>query len=150
MAVEYLKKEKSFKGTDPMFPRVKLQYNKENKSFDSVSVVPVFLKSSSRFDTIIKEYFRNAGYVEYCTKAIRHLAMYTATGKCKNGKELKAISQNYGHESIYTTLCCYGRLSNEEVYETISKMDFTKDVSDTDNLMYKILKVFEEENSKRF
>jgi hypothetical protein len=53
------------------------------------------------------------------------LAIRLAFGRCTTAEELKAVSQNFGHENIGTTMLTYGTIREDEVKGIIKKMDFS-------------------------
>ena len=108
-----------------------------NKSFTSSEVVPAFWQSVTSMRTIFKERFKAADIKYFSPHTFRHLAVSLATQKCKNAEELKAVSQNFGHEDIGTTFQTYGTLGNNKVGEVVTAMDFTSNDTDSE-LMLKL------------
>ena len=81
---------------------------------------------------IFKARFKAADINYFSPHTFRHLAVSLATAKCKNAEELKAVSQNFGHEDIGTTFQTYGTLNNSKVGEIITNLDFTNNNSDSE------------------
>lgn len=135
--VKYLKEEKLFGNTDPLFPRNKVENQDNAKSFISNSVEPQFWQSATSIRNIFKQRFENAGIEYFSPHTFRHLAVITAISKCRNGQEIKAVSQNFGHEDVGTTMTTYGSLSNMQVSNIISGMVFSgsNDVNQADLLV---------------
>ncbi len=48
-----------------------------------------------------------------------------AIKSCKNGEEIKAVSQNFGHEHVATTISVYGNYDPTRLTEIIKSMDFS-------------------------
>jgi len=138
--VKYLRTEKLFGNSDPLFPRSKVDNLEGVKSFVSTSVEPKFWQSATSIRSIFKQRFSHAGIEYFSPHTFRHLAVNTAISKCKNGQEIKAVSQNFGHEDVGTTMTTYGSLSNIQVMNTITGMDF----SDNDNNQSDLLAKFQE------
>jgi len=44
---------------------------------------------------------------------------------CRNGEQIKAISQNFGHEHIATTVSVYGNYTYPRLAQVIKEMDFS-------------------------
>ncbi|MGD9581583.1 MAG: site-specific integrase, partial [Vampirovibrionia bacterium] len=128
----YLKSEKLFGNSDPIFPRNKVVNAEGTKTFMSDSVEPAFWQSVNSMRTIFKQRFKDAGVEYFSPHTFGHLAVSLATQKCKNAEELKAVSQNFGHEDIGTTFHAYGTLNNTKVGELVTAMDFTSDDSDSE------------------
>jgi integrase/recombinase XerD len=122
--VRYLKTEKLFGNSDPLFPRNKVENAEDSKTFVSNSVEAKFWQSVTSMRDIFKQRFDHAGIEYFSPHTFRHLAVITAISKCKNGHEIKAVSQNFGHEDVGTTMTTYGTLSNTQVNSLISGMDF--------------------------
>ena len=129
--IRYLKTEKLFGNSDPIFPKNLVQNAEDAKSFFSNSVEPKFWQSVTSMREIFKQRFEFAGVEYFPPHAFRHLAVITAVAKCKNGHEIKAVSQNFGHEDVGTTMTTYGTLTNTQMNGLISNMNFL--ASDTDN-----------------
>ncbi len=123
--VRFLKTEKLFGNFDPLFPRNKLENQENIKKFVSNSVEPYFWQSATSIRNIFKERFEQAGVEYFSPHTFRHLAVNMAIAGCRNGQEIKAVSQNFGHEDVGTTMTTYGSLSNTQVANTIANMDFS-------------------------
>lgn len=129
--VRYVKTEKLFSNSDPLFPRNKVENAENSKSFVSNSVEPKFWQSATSLRDIFKQRFKDADIEYFSPHTFRHLAVNMAISKCRNGHEIKAVSQNFGHEDVGTTMTTYGTLNNTQVSSIISGMDFSN--SDTAN-----------------
>lgn len=146
----YLKAEKLFGNTDPIFPRNKVENAENSMSFISNEVEPKFWQSATSIRDVFKQRFEHAGIKYFSPHTFRHLAILTALSKCKNGHEIKAISQNFGHENVSTTLTTYGTLNQTQMSETISGMNFSKDSKPDTEIMQKIKALIEQENKSNF
>jgi integrase len=121
---EYLEKVRLFGSTDPLFPRSKVEQGKGAISFESNSVEPVFWKGTGSIRTILKTRAEAAGLEYFRPHSFRHLAVYLATRTCRTMEQFKAVSQNFGHEYVGTTMVTYGRLDDHRIGEIIGEMDF--------------------------
>jgi len=139
-------KDKGFGCQHPLFPRSKQEQSKDNLSFEEATAVePFFWQSAGRIRAIFKRRCQEANLPYYPPHTFRHLAALTALEHCQNGKEIKAISQNFGHEYIATILSIYGNLQPHQLKETIKKIDFSDKPKETledkiDRLLNKIEK----------
>jgi hypothetical protein len=61
------------------------------------------------------------------------LRLKLSLSKCKISHEFKAVSQNFGHENIGTTMIAYGSLNNSWVSEVIAEMNFGDDKDTQDD-----------------
>ena len=123
----YLEKEKLFGSTDPLFPRSKTEQIEDGYSFNYQDVEPVFWKGTGRIRSILKARSQNAGLDYYHPHSFRHAAVHLALKKAKTAEQMKAISQNFGHEKVLTTLTSYGNLDNDRVREIVSAISFSGD-----------------------
>ena len=107
--INFLKTEKKFKPTDPIFPVTKLENGKENINFQNTGKVkPVFWQDSNAARKIFEKRFKEAGVPYYHPHSLRHLVVKEFTKMRLTEEEKKAISQNMGHENIGTTFGSYG------------------------------------------
>lgn len=123
--VDYLVKEKFFGPTDPLFPLSKVEHDDGSLSFVSREVEPKFWKSTNPIRNILKRRAEAAGLEYYRPHSFRHAAIRLALRRCHNAEEVRAISQNFGHENIGTTLLTYGKLDDDRVDEIVGSIDFS-------------------------
>lgn len=121
----YLRQTKLFGDSDPLFPRSKVEQPKGTASFESVRVEPAFWKSAGPMREILKTRSKRAGLDYYPPHSFRHAAIHIAMKCCRTAEEIKAMSQNLGHENVSTTLMTYGTLDQFRVSEILSKIDFS-------------------------
>ncbi len=147
--IEWVKhlKDKGFGSQHPIFPRSKLEQGKDGLAFESASSVePVFWQGAGRIREIFKKRSQEAELPYYSPHTFRHLAVLTAFEHCRDGKEIKAISQNFGHEYVGTTLSVYGNFQPQQLKETLKKIDFSDKPSE--GLEEKIDKLLEKLDNK--
>ena len=119
-------KAKGFGSQDPLFPRAKLDQGNGNLSFQSATEVEAnFWHGTGRIREIFKQRSQQAGLPYYPPHTFRHLAINLAVRACKNGEEIKAVSQNFGHEFVATTFGTYGNYVPSQLKEIIKEMDFS-------------------------
>lgn len=119
-------KSKGFGSQDPLFPRSKKEQGDDNLSFEKAQEVEsVFWQGTGRMRKIFKERAKEAGLLYYPPHTFRHLAVDLALKHCKTGEQIKAISQNFGHEHIATTLCSYANYTPDRLSEILKSMDFS-------------------------
>jgi len=122
---KYLETEKLFGSDDPLFPRSKVEQEKDALTFVCKRVEPVFWKGTGSIRQMLRNRSQSAGLRYYHPHSFRHLAVCLARKNCKTAEELKAVSQNFGHEYIGTTMMNYGKLDDFRVEEIVSNMDFS-------------------------
>jgi len=119
-------KTKGFGSQNPLFPRSKKEQGDDNLSFERAQEVePVFWQGAGRMRAIFKERAEEAGLPYFAPHTFRHLAVDLALKHCKTGEQIKAVSQNFGHEHVATTLSSYGNYTTYRLSEIISGMDFS-------------------------
>lgn len=119
-------KAKGFGSQDPLFPRSKLEQGKDNLSFEPANEVePIFWQGTGRIREIFKKRSQDAGLPYYPPHTFRHLAIDLAFKHCKTGEQIKAISQNFGHEHIATTLSSYANYDPQRLSEILKAMNFS-------------------------
>ncbi len=131
--VEYLEKVKLFGSKSPLFPRSKREQIEGGLTFICREVEPIFWKGTGSVRQILRDRAEAAGLKYYHPHSFRHLAAYLAVKNCHNGEQLRAISQNFGHENIGTTMMTYGKLDEFRMGEVIANMDFSGKPPDIDN-----------------
>jgi len=148
--VKYLKSEKLFGNADPLFPRNKVENAENSKTFISNSVEQKFWQSPTSLRDILKQRFEDAGIEYFSPHTFRHLAVMTAISKCRNGHEIKAVSQNFGHEDVGTTMTTYGTLNNMQVSSIISGMNFSDSESNENDVLKKIQELLKQQEQGNF
>lgn len=119
-------KAKGFGSQDPLFPRSKAEQGENNLSFEQAKEVePVYWQGTGRIREIFKKCSKEAELPYYPPHTFRHLAVDLAFKHCKTGDQIKAISQNFGHEHIATTLSAYANYPQDRLSEIINSIDFS-------------------------
>ncbi len=125
--VKHLKENKVFGITDPLFPSTKIeQMSKTEYIFEAKGVEPIFWRSTSTMCKIFEERAKFAELKYYSPHKFRHSATRLATDSCKSAEQIKAVSQNLGHEHVSTTLLTYGRLTPYRVRDVVTELNFKK------------------------
>ena len=118
---------KGHKETDPLFPRSKVNKIDGNLCFEKATEIePVFWQGNATIISMFKTRSKKAGLEYFQPHTYRHLAVKLAMAKAKNGEEIKAISQNFGHEYVATTFSIYGNYQKEDLIKKLSEIDTRK------------------------
>lgn len=142
--VKYLKEEKLFNHSNPLFPSTKVEQMSDTEYvFEVKGVEPIYWKSTSTIRKIFEERAENAKLQYYSPHKFRHTAIREATDNCKNAEQIKAVSQNLGHEHVGTTLTTYGRLPHHTVKSVINAMNFSKNASDADKKILEAMRILQ-------
>ncbi len=125
-------KSKGFGSQAPLFPRSKADQGIDNLCFEPASEVePVFWQGASRIREIFKRRAQEAGLEYFPPHTFRHSAVDLAFKHCRTGDQIKAISQNFGHEHIATTLSSYGNYDTVKLSEILKKLNFSEKPKET-------------------
>ena len=125
--VEYLTQVRKFSDSDPMFPRNRVVRDNETGEFTSPDCEPVFWKSAGPIRQILRTRSEAAGLPYFKPHAFRHATSQLAQRQCSSFEEMRAVSQNLGHEHVATTLTSYGKLSTERTKDVIGSIDFRRE-----------------------
>lgn len=123
----HLEKVKLFGASDPMFPRNRVEQSPETLVFCSSGVEPKFWKGAGSIRRILELRSKEAGLRYYKPHSFRHAASHIAQSSCRTPEQLRAVSQNLGHENIGTTITTYGKLDQFRLADVIRGMDFGPD-----------------------
>lgn len=123
--VNYLMKIREYAPSDPLFPRTRVAQAPDGSAFEANEVEPVFWKGGNSIRDILKARWKAAGKPYFNPHSFRHTHVHLALKCCATPEELKALSQNIGHEQVTTTLRSYGTLDDSRLHEVISKIDFS-------------------------
>lgn len=121
--LQFLTEIKHFKATDPLFP--KLVPSEENSALYVLS--NEFYSSKSKINEIVASRCIDKDIPAYSAHEFRHLAVDTAFRLARNGREIKAISQNVGHAYLTITLRQYANMQPQEYMEIIKGLTFRVD-----------------------
>ncbi len=106
-----------------MFPQNKQEQKGNSTAFVYEDVSDKKWESASSVNRVLKSRAEATGLPYFSAHKFRHLSIHLALQKCKNGEEIKAVTQNFGHEDVRTALQVYGNLSNKRLIETLDRID---------------------------
>lgn len=125
----YLVNQLGFRPTDPLFPKTDQTPDEDCITYTNKNLTRDFWKNESSLTIMMKKRAVAADLTYFHPHLYRHSAILIATRKAKTVEELKAISQNYSHKSVLTTLIIYGNIALEDQLEILKILDDRK----TDN-----------------
>lgn len=115
--INFLKTEYGFKDCDPLFPVVKDVVKKN------------FMNGEADYRKMIAKRCKDVLLPEYHPHAFRHAHIYKGLSYVRNGLQLRALSQNVGHESMMTILEKYAKMKPEEYMRVLDDMVGDGDVN---------------------
>lgn len=124
---DYLTSTRQFKEDGPLFPRTRVVLRSDVNEFGPVGVEPEFWKSSGPIRKILRKRSEGAGLPYFKPHAFRHAAAQLALRQCTNPEEIRAVSQNLGHENVGTTLTSYAKLTPDRIGKVLNTIDFAKE-----------------------
>jgi integrase/recombinase XerD len=98
---------------DPLFPKTAMTLDSDN-CFIANGLLREFWTSATPVREVFKTAFQSAGLPYYSPHTFRHMLVQVAYQRELTHAQLKAWSQNLGHEGLLTTLTSYGTLPKEE------------------------------------
>lgn len=122
----YLVNQLGFKPKDPLFPKTDQTPDENCITYTNKNLTRDFWKNESSLTTMMKKRASVADLTYFHPHLYRHSAILIATRKANTVEEIKAISQNYSHKSVLTTLIIYGNIALEDQLEILKKLDDRK------------------------
>lgn len=119
--INYLRTEKLFGFDDPIFPASLVKVG-SNGYFQTDGIGRSGWSNAGPIRTIFKEAFARAGLPYFNPHSFRKTLAQLGQKNCRTIEEMKAWSQNLGHEEIMTTFSSYGTLSRGQQEEIIRSM----------------------------
>ena len=115
--------DKGYGANDPVFPRSKQSRSGNNITYQAAeNVIPKFWKTTASMREIFKKYAERANLKYFTPHTFRHSANKYALDYAQNAAEIKAVSQNFGHEKILTTISVYGQYSPDDLFNKLDEM----------------------------
>jgi site-specific recombinase XerD len=114
--VTYLRTEKLWSNDDPLFPATEMGTGPD-LHFRPVGLARKHWSGTTSVRRIFKEAFTKAGVPYANPHSFRNTLMQLGYELRLSLEELKAWSQNFGHDNVLTTLCSYGEVSQHRQAE---------------------------------
>jgi integrase len=110
-----------FQDTDPLFPKEAVINNPERMTFESAGLSREHWANATPVRHIFQQAFTQAGLTYYRPHSFRKMLVIWAMEHCSQF-QVKAISQNLGHEHTMTTYNSYGTLSRHDQAKAIASI----------------------------
>jgi integrase len=126
--VRYLATEKLYGPNDPLFPKTAVRPDK-NCSFAVDGLTREHWANAGAVRQIFRTAFARVNLPYVRPHSIRDTVTQLAYKLQLNLEQMKAFSQNIGHDNMLTTLCSYGPVSPErqaEIIRTLGQPDATR------------------------
>lgn len=122
----YLVEVKKFSLHDPLFPATKIGHvSKNHSAFEAKGVSNDFWADAGPVRRIFKERAKQTNTPYFTPHKFRHFILNESLKHVSSMEQLKAISQNLGHEQMATTFYGYGLIDDSRVSELIQEINFS-------------------------
>jgi integrase len=122
--VAELRADPRFSMNSPVFPRTRVSQG-EARSFTRDGVEPIHWSDASPIRRIYKEAFSRANLPCFPPHSFRHTLVHEMDSLHLTPEQLKAWSQNLGHEHVGTTLTNYGKVDPHRQGEVLRSISLT-------------------------
>jgi len=123
----YLREEKMFDDAKPIFPASNVEFISNTEHiYNANGISKDFWSNASPMRKIFKKRSDQMGLEYFSPHRFRHFAISQANKFAFGAEQMKAISQNVGHEKLSTTFYGYGAVDPYRVSDIISNMKFEK------------------------
>ncbi len=119
--VRYLRENKLWGNDDPLFPATDVALD-ANRQFRVAGLRRAHWSTATPIRGIFRKAFDNAGLPYFNPHSFRNTLAQLGQRICKSPEELKAWSQNIGHENVLTTLLNYGEVSLQRQEEIMRNL----------------------------
>lgn len=119
--VRYLRENKLWGNDDPLFPATDVALD-TNRQFRVAGLRRAHWTTATPIRGIFRKAFDNAGLPYFNPHSFRNTLSQLGQRICKSPEELKAWSQNIGHENVLTTLLNYGEVSFQRQEEIMRNL----------------------------
>jgi integrase/recombinase XerD len=106
---------------DPLFPKTRIALG-VSRRFEASGLEREGWRSSGAIRAVFRKAFEGAGLPYFNPHSFRHAVARHGNRICSSFEELQAISQNFGHSSIKTTVTHYCQVSAERQGELIRNL----------------------------
>jgi len=129
--VSYLRNEKIWGNTDPLFPATLIVVGATQK-FEAAGLARNHWSNATPIRKIFREAFQRAGLSYFNPHSFRNTLVQLGQEICKTPEQFKAWSQNLGHEKVLTTFLNYGAVECRRQGEIIHSLATPQQTVQTD------------------
>ncbi len=143
--VEFLRGVKQFGPEDPIFPKSRVAQGPDLE-FAAVSLAREPWANANPVRTLFRQAFGRAGLPYFNPHSFRNTLVQLAYELKLNAEQIKAWSQNLGHDHILTTLVSYGELPafrQAEIFAELAKPKVMSKREDPTEMLRQVLEQME-------
>ncbi len=129
--IDELQKGHLFGPNDPLFPKTRVAQDGD-KSFRVVGIETAYWTDASPVRSIFRQAFGAAGLPYFPPHSLRHTLGHLMQTVCRTPQQIKAWSQNLGHENVATTMTSYGTIDPHRQGEAIGGISLAPSEEDAD------------------
>lgn len=119
--IEHLRREELWSPDDPLFPKTRVERSNSG-GFRAMGLDRAHWSTANALRDIVKNAFEEAGMPPYGPHSFRKTLARLGEERCRTPEEMKAWSQNLGHEDVLTTFRSYGQVHDERQREIMSAL----------------------------
>jgi integrase len=123
--VAFLTTDMLFGPDDPLFPATFVKLGNDHL-FEAAGLSRLHWSSATPIRIIFKEAFQQAGLPYFNPHAFRRTLAQLGERLCRTPEEIKAWSQNLGHENVLTTFLSYGEVARARQAKLIRQLGHVK------------------------
>lgn len=139
--IRELREDLGYDDEAPVFPQTRRGHD-ENMAFQADGLEPVCWSTTAPVRDIFKQAFEGAGLPYYHPHSFRHTLAQLMSQYCRNMEQLKAWSQNLGHEHINTTAVNYHKIDPDRQGQILKNLG-QRDTGDSRIIKEKLLALVE-------
>ena len=106
---------------DPLFPRTRVEQD-HDAAFRATGIERRHWRNADPVRRIFRAAFTTAGLAYYRPHNFRHTLARLGLRLCRTPEQIKAWSQNHGHDQVLTTLISYSRIEEHRQGEIIQDL----------------------------
>lgn len=129
--VRFLREEKLWGDDDPLFPATQIAVGHSHQ-FEVAGLKRENWANAGPIRKVFRESFTRAGLPYFNPHSLRKTLARLGEQLCGNAEDLKAWSQNLGHESVLTTLTSYGSVATDRQGEIIRGLGVSRKSKQTE------------------
>ena len=119
--IKFLREEKLWSTDDPLFPATAV-VNGQSRQFEASGLSRNHWMNAGPIREIFRRAFAMAGLAYFNPHSFRKTLVQLGQRLCRTPEEMKAWSQNLGHEAVLTTFLSYGAVASVRQAEIIKAL----------------------------